>query len=109
MGAALVRLLPQFPQLQLQGAIAGPDSPHLGRDCGELAGLAPIGVPVQSDLAGLLRGAGLAISFSSSQTAPAQPLAYAPARIPLLLGTTRLTPHTTAPSAEGALPIPVLA
>ncbi len=109
MGAALVRLLPQFPELQLQGAIAGPRSPHLGRDCGELAGLAPIGVPVQSDLAGVLRGAGLAISFSSAQAAPAQALACAAAGVPLLMGTTGLTAEARAALDQAARSIPVLA
>jgi 4-hydroxy-tetrahydrodipicolinate reductase len=108
MGGALVRLLPEFPQLRLQAAIAGPGSTKLGRDCGELAGLAPLGVPVQADLAGALRGAGLAISFSAAEVAGAQALACAAASVPLLMGTTGLGPAARAALEQAAQSIPVL-
>lgn len=108
MGLALVRLLPEFPQLRLQGALARPDSTQLGRDCGELAGLAPIGVPVHSDLASALRGAGLAISFSSAQAAGAEALACAAAGVPLLMGTTGLKPEARTALEQAARSIPVL-
>src|SRR5882672_6400346 len=108
MGAALVRLLPEFPQMRLQAAIARPGSDRLGRDCGELAALAPLGVPVQADLAGALRGAGLAISFSTAEAAGPQALACAAASVPLLMGTTGLGPAATAALAQAARSIPVL-
>jgi 4-hydroxy-tetrahydrodipicolinate reductase len=108
MGGALVRLLPEFPQLRLQGAIARPLSTQLGRDCGELAGLAPTGVLIQAELAGALRGAGLAISFSAAEAAGAEALACAAAGVPLLMGTTGLGPAAKAALEQAARSIPVL-
>jgi 4-hydroxy-tetrahydrodipicolinate reductase len=108
MGAVLVRLLPEFPQLRLQAAIASPGSTQLGRDSGELAGLAPIGVPVRADLPGALRGAGLAISFSTAEAAAAEAQACAAAGVPLLMGTTGLGPEAQAVLRQVAQSIPVL-
>jgi 4-hydroxy-tetrahydrodipicolinate reductase len=108
MGGALVRLLPEFPQLRLQAATASPASTQLGRDCGELAGLAPIGVPVQADLAAALHGAGLAISFSTAQAAAAQAQACAAAGVPLLMGTSGLGPAALAALDQAAQSIPLL-
>src|SRR5258706_371922 len=87
MGGALLRLLPEFPQLRLQAALAGPRSTRLGRDCGELAGLGPLGVRVAADPDSALKGAGLAIRFSSAQAAGAGARAPAGAGVPLPMGT----------------------
>ena len=108
MGGALLRLLPEFPQMRLQAAIARPGHTQLGRDCGELAGLAPLGVPVQAELAGALRGAGLAISYSAAVAAGPEALACAAAGVPLLMGTTGLGPEARAALEQAARSIPLL-
>jgi 4-hydroxy-tetrahydrodipicolinate reductase len=108
MGLALVRLLPKFPQLQLKAALAGSRSADLGRDCGELAGVGSVGVPVGAELAAALNGARLAISFSSAQAAGTEALACAAAGVPLLMGTTGLEAQAQAALKEAARSIPVL-
>jgi 4-hydroxy-tetrahydrodipicolinate reductase len=108
MGVALVRLLPEFPQLQLQAAVAGSRSTGLGRDSGELAGVGPNGVPVAADLERALKGAGLAISFSAAEAAGSETKACAASGVPLLMGTTGLDPAAKGLLQEAARSIPVL-
>jgi 4-hydroxy-tetrahydrodipicolinate reductase len=108
MGRALIRLLPEFPQLQLQAAVAGPRSTHLGRDSGELAGVALNGVAVAADLDAALKGAGLAICFSAAQAAASEARACAAAGVSLLMGTTGLDAPAQAALKEAADSIAVL-
>lgn len=108
MGVSLVRLLPQFPGLTLQAAVATAANPALGRDSGELAGAGPNGVRVRADVGPALQGAGLALDFSTPAAAAAHVRACAEARVPLLLGTTGLGPDLPALIAEAARVIPLL-
>jgi 4-hydroxy-tetrahydrodipicolinate reductase len=108
MGVSLLRLLPQFPGLTLQAAVASAGNPALGLDSGELAGAAPNGVRVRADVGPALQGAGLALDFSTAAAAAAHMRACAEARVPLLLGTTGLGPDMPAVIAEAARAIPVL-
>ena len=57
---------------------------------------------------GLLKGAGLAISFSAAQAAEAEARACAAAGVALLMGTTGLGPPAQGALQEAALSIPVL-
>lgn len=108
MGLSLLRLLPEFPNLQLQSAVAGAGSAAIGRDSGELAGAAPNGVRINADLEAALQGAGLAIDFSTAPAATAHLRACTAARVPLLLGTTGLGADVPALVATAAKSIPVL-
>jgi len=108
MGLSLVRELPAFGSLRLHAAVAAPGNSAVGRDSGELAGTAPNGVRISTDLAAALEGAGLALDFSSAAAASAHVRACAGARVPLLLGTTGLGPQVHAAVAEAARLIPVL-
>jgi 4-hydroxy-tetrahydrodipicolinate reductase len=92
MGMSLLRLLPEFPGLTLQAAIAKASSSALGRDSGELAGTMPNAVMVTADLAAALQGGGLAIDFSTADAAAGNIRACMAARVPLLIGTTGLGP-----------------
>ena len=108
MGTSLLRLLPQFPGLRLHAALAAPGSTSLGRDSGELAGTAPNGVPVSAELELALRGAGLALDFSSAVASAAHVRACAAAGVPLLLGTTGLGAEMPAILERAAARIPLL-
>jgi 4-hydroxy-tetrahydrodipicolinate reductase len=108
MGLSLLRLLPQFPPLRLHGAVVGSESPALGRDAGELAGLAHTGITMNADLEGALRGAALALDFSTAAAAPRQVPICAAAGVPLLLGTTGLGPDMPAIIARASERIPLL-
>ena len=108
MGLSLLRLLPQFPQLRLQAAVVGDASQSLGRDTGELAGMAASGVSASTDLESALRGAALALDFSTAAAAPGQVTMCAAAGIPLLLGTTGLGPDMPSIIARASERIPLL-
>lgn len=102
MGAQLLRLLPEFPELQLHAATASPHSAALGRDAAETAGLRPCGVPLSAWSPGLLDGARLVIDFSSAAGASGHLAACASAGVPLLLGTTGLPVKAMAAEFERA-------
>ncbi len=88
MGRALLREAPAFARLRITGAIASSSSASLGRDAGELAGLARLGVPVSSDLPRALAEADVALDFSHPAATRANLLACRTAHKPLLLCTT---------------------
>jgi 4-hydroxy-tetrahydrodipicolinate reductase len=108
MGTSLVRVLGEFPQLQLHAALGSAGSAALGRDSGELAGAAPNGVPVSTGLEAGLRGAHLALDFSTAAGAAATVRACAGAQVPLLLGTTGLGPEVAAALQDAARRIPLM-
>jgi 4-hydroxy-tetrahydrodipicolinate reductase len=88
MGRALLREATGFARLRITGAIASAGSASLGRDAGELAGLARLGVPVSCDLPRALADADVALDFSHPGTTREHLLACRAARTPLLVGTT---------------------
>ncbi len=108
MGSAIVRLLPQFPALQLCGAVVAEGSAAVGLDVGERAGIGACGVRIGAALPPLLREAQLAIDFSTARAAAANLAACVAARVPLLLGTTGLPPELAAPLAAAADSIALL-
>ncbi len=91
MGRALTRTAAEFAQLTLTGAIASPESAALGRDAGELAGIAPLGLAVSADLAGALQAADVTLDFSLPEACAAHLEACRASGTPLLIGTTGLT------------------
>ncbi len=108
MGRQLLRFLPEFPELRLHAALAGPKSHSLGRDSGELAGVGRNGVPVIADLQGALSGAALALDFSTASAALSHVRLCAAAGVPLLLGTTGLAEPRAPVLAQAAERIPLL-
>jgi 4-hydroxy-tetrahydrodipicolinate reductase len=90
MGQAVLRAAPGFPQLLITGAVASTASLALGRDAGEVAGLASANLTVTSDLPRALADADVAIDFSHAAAAGPTVAACRAARKPLLIGTTGL-------------------
>jgi 4-hydroxy-tetrahydrodipicolinate reductase len=107
MGQALLRAAPGFPQLLITGAVASGASLALGRDAGEVAGIAPTNLTVTSDLARALADADVALDFSHAGATGANLAACRAAKKPLLIGTTgldaALEPAIAAASGEIAL------
>ncbi|MCW5719488.1 MAG: 4-hydroxy-tetrahydrodipicolinate reductase, partial [Bauldia sp.] len=66
MGRTLIRLIAETDATTLAGVLERPGSAEIGRDAGELAGIAPLGIAVTADLA-VLSGADGVVDF----TAPA--------------------------------------
>jgi 4-hydroxy-tetrahydrodipicolinate reductase len=91
MGQALTRVIAETPGCAVAGAIEAKGSPHVGRDAGELAGLAPLGIAITDDPLPVFAHIDGVLDF----TAPASTVAFAglsaQARIVHVIGTTGLS------------------
>ena len=56
MGRSMAENLTDFPSLRLAAAVEAPGHPALGRDAGEVAGTAALGVPVGTVMSRLHNG-----------------------------------------------------
>jgi len=88
MGQSLLRALGETPALTLSGAVASADSGRLGQDAA--AEGPPTGVLITSDSRLGIRGASVAVDFSSSSGVAEHALACAAAGVPILIGATGL-------------------
>ena len=91
MGRSMVQNLADFPELALAAAVEAPGSPFLGRDAGELAGVAPLGVAVTDDAAAAVAACDVAIDFTFHTAVPEHAALAKEHRKALLVGTTALT------------------
>lgn len=105
MGQRLAALAGEVKSLTLVGAVEAAGSPHLGRDAGELAGIGPIGVAVDTRWP---TGAAVAIDFSVPAGTRAALAACRDARCALVIGTTGLTDDDQRAIDAAAAGIPIL-
>ncbi|MGC8522001.1 MAG: 4-hydroxy-tetrahydrodipicolinate reductase [Steroidobacteraceae bacterium] len=108
MGQSLVRAAGEFPDLAITAAVASATSAALGRDAGELAGAAPLGITVSADLPAALALADVAIDFSQPQASAANVAACRAAGTPLLIGTTGFPEALEPQLTDAARRIPLL-
>ncbi|HUA90103.1 MAG TPA: 4-hydroxy-tetrahydrodipicolinate reductase [Steroidobacteraceae bacterium] len=85
MGRAVLAALAGDAAFTLVAAVAHPGSEFLGADSGTLAQLSPNGIAVTGDVAAALRGAQVAIDFSSAAATAANLAACVHAGTPLVL------------------------
>jgi len=88
MGRTLVREIAQAPGLVLSGALEAEGHPDLGRDAGQLAGLAPNGIPLTADPLPLIASAQAVIDFTRPIVSLMLADLAAQARIVHVIGTT---------------------
>ncbi len=108
MGQTLVRLIAEETGVSLAAALEKHDSPNLGRDAGDVAGLKPLGVPVTSDIPAALAGADGLIDFTSPAATVDFASAAAGAGTVHVIGTTGLTASDHAALDEAARHIPIV-
>jgi len=108
MGKALVRAAPSFSALKIVAAVASASSAALGRDVGEVAGIAPLGISVTDALARALEGADVALDFSSASATARNLEACRKAKKPLLIGTSGIASELEASLSAAAREIPLL-
>jgi 4-hydroxy-tetrahydrodipicolinate reductase len=108
MGAELVKAVRATPQAQLVAAVDRPDGAALGKDAGELAGIAPVGVQVGADLKAVLTSLDVVIDFSAASAVGDTADACAAAGVALLIGTTGLDERTRQQLDAAAARAPVL-
>jgi len=88
MGQAIISAARDAADITITGAVGSRASAHLGRDAGELAGSAPLGVCITNDLRTALSDADVVIDFSKANATEEHLAACREAKKPLLLGTT---------------------
>jgi 4-hydroxy-tetrahydrodipicolinate reductase len=108
MGRTLLRCLPEFPALQLAGALTAPGAGLGGQDAGEVAGLGALGVPLAEEVDHALRGARVAIDFTLAEAVPATAEACRAAGVGLVCGVTGLDEAARAALRAAARDVPVL-
>ena len=111
MGQAITRLIAQgfAPGAQLVAAVDRADSPLLGHDAGQAAGVPELGVAITADLdAALASRPDVAVDFSFHAATAAAAPRIAAAGVPWLIGTTGLSAAERAAIAQAAQQIPVV-
>jgi 4-hydroxy-tetrahydrodipicolinate reductase len=107
MGLAVLTLCRE-QGLDIVGAVADPTCDAIGRDLGEVHGIASYGVQVQADVVSALLGADVVVDFSHASAMVALARAVERARVPLVSGTTGLGSEAQAALDAAANVVPVL-
>jgi len=109
MGRTLIRCAQHWPDGRVVAAIDRADSPEMGRDAGELAGVSALSLPLHADLnQALANGADLVIDFSAATATPGNLEACATAGVAILVGTTGLSDAIKSKAAAAAARVPVM-
>ncbi|MDZ5697333.1 4-hydroxy-tetrahydrodipicolinate reductase [Chelativorans sp. M5D2P16] len=88
MGQTLIRAVHTMDGVRLAGAIERPDSPHLGKDAGELAGIGIVNVEISDDPLPVFAKADGVLDFTAPKATVAFAGYAAQARIVHVIGTT---------------------
>lgn len=88
MGRTLIRIIAETPGAVLSGAIEREDSPHLGADSGELAGIGPNGIAISADTLPVFAKADGVLDFTSPAATVAFAAYAAQAHVVHVIGTT---------------------
>ena len=109
MGRSLIQAIHDSTEFELAGALASPDSPALGSDAGDVAGLSRrFGTAVTADHAVALERADVALDFTTAGAVRRNLAACLVHGCPLLVGTTGLDAATGAALDEAVARLPVL-
>ncbi|PWL17232.1 4-hydroxy-tetrahydrodipicolinate reductase [Falsochrobactrum shanghaiense] len=93
MGQALIRTIHGMAGVALAGAIERPDSPYLGKDAGEIAGLGNLGISITDDPLPVFAKAQGVLDFTSPAASVGYAALAAQARIVHVIGTTGCSPQ----------------
>jgi len=93
MGRTLTRVARETPGIVVAGGLEPPQSPVIGADMGELAGIGPIGIAVTADAPSLFAVIDAIVDFTTPAASMELAALAAQARIVHVLGTTGLKPE----------------
>ena len=108
MGRMVALELLETKDIRLAGGIDAPDSPYLGRDLGDLAGVGALGIKAGSDALGLFRVADAVIDFSAPAASVGHAKIAAATGKALVIGTTGLDTAQTSALKQAARKAPIL-
>lgn len=102
MGKRIVALAHDHPNLEVAGALEAPQSPALGSDAGEVAGIGHIGVPIMGDVNEVLKLCDVMTEFSAPDASVQHLKAAASLGKAMVLGTTGFSEEQKKEIAEYA-------
>jgi 4-hydroxy-tetrahydrodipicolinate reductase len=110
MGSTLLRLTRSTPGITVVGATARQGSPRVGQDAGAAARLSdPLGLAVVDDLGRAIEaGAQVVIDFTNAEASVEHARLCALRGVPMVIGSTGLSPQNRADVAAAAESIPVV-
>lgn len=108
MGRMLVAEVAATKGCVLAGGVDAPQSPDLGKDIGELAGIGPVGLKAGSDIAALFAASDVVIEFALPEASVAHAALAANAKKPLVIGTTGLDAKAHEALVAAAKSAPIL-
>jgi 4-hydroxy-tetrahydrodipicolinate reductase len=108
MGRKILECIAESSDLRVVGAVTEIGDPALGRDAGENAGLATLGVPLTDDRNQALHGAQVAIDFTLPAALEANLGACRDSGTPIVIGTTGLSARQQALIDKTAHELPVV-
>jgi 4-hydroxy-tetrahydrodipicolinate reductase len=92
MGKTLIRVLAESKDARLVAAVARPGGRGIGLDAGDLVGLGTLGVSVTDDFHSALNPDGVVVDFTNAQASMLHLRQAAPEGVPIVIGSTGLTP-----------------
>jgi 4-hydroxy-tetrahydrodipicolinate reductase len=88
MGKRILAIAHEHPGVEITGALDAPDSPALGQDAGDSAGIGPIDVLISDNLAKVLKNCDVLIDFSAVGASVANVKVASAAGKAIVVGTT---------------------
>jgi 4-hydroxy-tetrahydrodipicolinate reductase len=108
MGRAIIALSAERSDLRIAGAIECEGHPDLGKDAGVTAGVAPLNLPITSDLRKALRDGQVIVDFSSRTSTLACAEVARKTGKAMVIGTTGLSGEDIAKIKKAAEAIPIV-
>ncbi len=108
MGRTLIRIISETQGAVLAGAIEREDSPHLGKDAGELAGTGPNGIAISSDTLPVFARADGVLDFTSPAATVGFAAYAAQAHVVHVIGTTGCSAEDEAKIKAAARHTPIV-
>ena len=108
MGRQLLDACSRVESIRCSVASEHPDSPFIGADAGEIAGIGRLGIPITADLAPLVDRFDLLIDFTKPAVTIAHLALCRSASKAMVIGTTGLSTEQKAEIAAGAARIPIV-
>ena len=108
MGRAVVRAISENEEFRLAGALEASGGSHAGRDAGELAGCAAMGVLVSDDAQAVLANADAVVDFTAPAASVQLAKLAAQTHVAHVIGTTGFSAEQEQEIAQAARDIPIV-
>ncbi|MEK6790396.1 MAG: 4-hydroxy-tetrahydrodipicolinate reductase [Deltaproteobacteria bacterium] len=108
MGRAIIAALLDNPSITLSAALERDDSPFIGKDAGEVAGIAKLGVRISADREKAVRKADVIIDFSMPEASMKLIEEAVASKKSVVLGTTGFSHHQREAIKEAGAKIPLV-